>query len=229
MMRSLGRSETRRGARSLSLCQARVLRARNTRREKSDAPRERALCLSKRGEVFQAITPNHVIATPHTSALIARRSEVFPVEFVVRGYITGSTDTSLWTHYKAGARTYCGHSFPDGMKKNAKLEARSGGGARRDARELLSGRHVRMSRARLDLGRAAKEARLFFCGDRPTQRSEAYILEGRGRAGDRRKENGKTPLVLLLPRARWRCARRRRRTRCTTRRSHRRRSSRAGA
>ncbi len=34
----------------------------------------------------------------------------------------GSTDTSLWTHYNAGERTYCGNSFPDGMRKNDKLE-----------------------------------------------------------------------------------------------------------
>ena len=30
----------------------------------------------------------------------------------------GSTDTSLWTHYKAGAREYCGNHFADGMCKN---------------------------------------------------------------------------------------------------------------
>jgi hypothetical protein len=33
----------------------------------------------------------------------------------------GSTDTSLWTHYKNGAREYCGNSFPDGMRKNQRL------------------------------------------------------------------------------------------------------------
>ena len=43
---------------------------------------------------------------------------VFPVEFVVRGFITGSTDTSLWTVYNAGQRQYCGNSFPDGLRKN---------------------------------------------------------------------------------------------------------------
>lgn len=36
---------------------------------------------------------------------------------------TGSTDTSLWTHYKAGAREYCGNAFPDGMLKNQRLAA----------------------------------------------------------------------------------------------------------
>ena len=35
--------------------------------------------------------------------------------------MTGSTDTSLWTHYNAGEREYCGNSFPDGMKKNDRL------------------------------------------------------------------------------------------------------------
>ena len=33
-------------------------------------------------------------------------------------HLAGSTDTSLWTHYSAGARDYCGNSFPDGMRKN---------------------------------------------------------------------------------------------------------------
>ena len=36
---------------------------------------------------------------------------------------TGSTDTSLWTHYNAGAREYCGNAFPDGMAKNDRLAA----------------------------------------------------------------------------------------------------------
>ena len=34
----------------------------------------------------------------------------------------GSTDTSLWTHYNAGEREYCGNKFPDGMRKNDQLE-----------------------------------------------------------------------------------------------------------
>jgi phosphoribosylaminoimidazole-succinocarboxamide synthase len=33
----------------------------------------------------------------------------------------GSTDTSLWTHYSNGARSYCGNTFPDGMRKNDRL------------------------------------------------------------------------------------------------------------
>ena len=34
----------------------------------------------------------------------------------------GSTNTSLWTHYNAGEREYCGNKFPDGMRKNDMLE-----------------------------------------------------------------------------------------------------------
>ena len=52
---------------------------------------------------------------------IRDRCEVFQVEFVVRGYITGSTETSLWTVYKNGAKEYCGNKIPSGLKKNQKL------------------------------------------------------------------------------------------------------------
>lgn len=43
--------------------------------------------------------------------------------FCIRGVAdsspaSGSTDTSLWTHYSQGKRQYCGNSFPDGMRKN---------------------------------------------------------------------------------------------------------------
>ena len=45
----------------------------------------------------------------------------FPIEFVVRGYITGSSSTSLWTVMKTATRDYCGHSLPERLKKNQKL------------------------------------------------------------------------------------------------------------
>lgn len=41
---------------------------------------------------------------PDPNACIMRKCRVFPVEFVCRGFMTGSTDTSLWTHYKVRAR-----------------------------------------------------------------------------------------------------------------------------
>lgn len=68
------------------------------------------------------IIPNHVVSVPHPNVTIARRCKPFPVEFVVRGYITGSTDTSLWKNYSKGVRNYCGIDFPEGLEKNQKLD-----------------------------------------------------------------------------------------------------------
>ncbi|XP_020589497.1 phosphoribosylaminoimidazole-succinocarboxamide synthase, chloroplastic [Phalaenopsis equestris] len=69
------------------------------------------------------IVPNAVVCSPHENVTIAKKCSVFPVEFVVRGFVTGSTDTSLWTVYNSGRRNYCGNILPDGMKKNQKLPA----------------------------------------------------------------------------------------------------------
>ena len=70
----------------------------------------------------RSIIDNHVVSVPHPHVTIAKKCRVFPVEFVVRGYITGTTHTSLWTHYQAGARTYCGHALEEGLQKNQKLQ-----------------------------------------------------------------------------------------------------------
>ena len=67
--------------------------------------------------------PNHLISTPDPNVSIVEKCTVFPVEFVVRGYITGTTDTSLWTVYNNGDREYCGNTLPEGLKKNDKLNA----------------------------------------------------------------------------------------------------------
>src|SRR5690606_11727968 len=47
--------------------------------------------------------------------------EPLPVEMIVRAYITGVTSTSIWTHYKNGARVFCGHELPEGLVKDQKL------------------------------------------------------------------------------------------------------------
>ncbi|GAA0143087.1 ligase [Lithospermum erythrorhizon] len=67
------------------------------------------------------ITQNAIISAPDKNVTIAKKCSVFPVEFVVRGYVTGSTDTSLWTVYKNGVRNYCGNNLPDGLVKNQRL------------------------------------------------------------------------------------------------------------
>ncbi|GAB2272708.1 Phosphoribosylaminoimidazole-succinocarboxamide synthase (SAICAR synthetase) [Dionaea muscipula] len=71
----------------------------------------------------QHIAPNAVVLAPDKNVTISKKCSIFPVEFVVRGYVTGSTDTSLWTVYKKGVRNYCGNALPDGLVKNQKLSA----------------------------------------------------------------------------------------------------------
>lgn len=68
------------------------------------------------------IVKNHVISVPDPNVTIATKCKVFPVEFVVRGYLTGSTDTSAWTLYAKGDRNICGNIISDGMVKNQKFD-----------------------------------------------------------------------------------------------------------
>jgi phosphoribosylaminoimidazole-succinocarboxamide synthase len=72
-------------------------------------------------DITKDLVPNHVISVPDPTVMVAVECKLLPVEFVMRAYITGVTSTSIWTHYKNGARTFCGHELPDGMKKNQKL------------------------------------------------------------------------------------------------------------
>ena len=72
-------------------------------------------------EQTKPIVGNHVLASPHANALLARKCTVLPIEFVVRGYLTGSTGTSIWTQYAEGARVFGGLTLRSGMKKNEPL------------------------------------------------------------------------------------------------------------
>jgi phosphoribosylaminoimidazole-succinocarboxamide synthase len=67
------------------------------------------------------IAANHVIASPDPNVVVSRRLTMLPIEMVVRDYLTGSTDTSIWPMYKRGERLLYGHKFPDSMVKNQKL------------------------------------------------------------------------------------------------------------
>ncbi len=69
----------------------------------------------------KSVVPNHVIATPDPNVLECIECEPLLVEMVMRSYLTGTTSTSIWTHYENGSRLFCGHALPDGMKKNQKL------------------------------------------------------------------------------------------------------------
>ncbi len=63
------------------------------------------------------LCPNHVISHPDPNVIVARRLFMMPIEIVVRDYITGTTDTSIWTMYNAGQRTVYGQTLPEGLKK----------------------------------------------------------------------------------------------------------------
>lgn len=67
------------------------------------------------------ICANHVIAYPDPNVVVAKRLDILPIEMVVRDYLTGSTDTSIWPMYERGERVLYGHRFPDGLVKNQKL------------------------------------------------------------------------------------------------------------
>jgi phosphoribosylaminoimidazole-succinocarboxamide synthase len=72
-------------------------------------------------EQTKGVAPNHVIFVPDPNVLIAEECTPLPVEMIVRAYLTGSTSTSIWVHYQKGAREFCGHALPEGMKKHQKL------------------------------------------------------------------------------------------------------------
>ena len=67
------------------------------------------------------ICPNHVLEFPDPNISVVKRLDMLPVEMVVRDYMTGSTETSIWPMYDKGARTMYGVDFPDSLTKNAKL------------------------------------------------------------------------------------------------------------
>lgn len=63
------------------------------------------------------IVPNWLESSPHPNVSIGKKCEPFAVEMVVRGYLTGHA----WREYKAGKRTLCGVSMPDGLKEHDKF------------------------------------------------------------------------------------------------------------
>ncbi|MDR7231254.1 phosphoribosylaminoimidazole-succinocarboxamide synthase [Caulobacter sp. BE264] len=67
------------------------------------------------------ICPNHVLAYPDPNVLIGKRLEMLPVELVVRGYLAGTTSTSVLTLYNKGQRSMYGVTLPDGLKANQRL------------------------------------------------------------------------------------------------------------
>jgi phosphoribosylaminoimidazole-succinocarboxamide synthase len=69
------------------------------------------------------ICPNHVIDYPDVNVVVGKRLDILPVEIVVRGYLAGTTSTSILTLYKKGERQMYGVTFPDGLRDNQVLPA----------------------------------------------------------------------------------------------------------
>lgn len=67
------------------------------------------------------ICANHVISYPDPNVVIGKRLAILPVEIVVRGYLAGTTGTSILTLYKQGERAMYGHTLPDGLRDNQAL------------------------------------------------------------------------------------------------------------
>lgn len=63
------------------------------------------------------LVPNWKISSPDPTVTIGYRCKPYPVEMIVRAYLTGSS----WRTYKAGAREICGIKIPDGMKEHQKF------------------------------------------------------------------------------------------------------------
>jgi len=67
------------------------------------------------------IVPNHVLSVPDPNVTVGRKCQLVPIEAVVRGYLTGVTDTAIWTRYGNGQRDFGGLKLADGMRKNQRL------------------------------------------------------------------------------------------------------------
>jgi len=69
------------------------------------------------------IARNHVLSYPDPNVVLGRRLAILPVEIVVRGYLAGTTATSILTQYRQGMRRIYGHRLPDGLRDNQALPA----------------------------------------------------------------------------------------------------------
>ena len=68
-------------------------------------------------EKTKDIVPNWVISVPDPNVTLGKKCEPFPVEMVIRGYLTGHA----WREYRDGKRTLCGVALPEGLKEHDKL------------------------------------------------------------------------------------------------------------
>lgn len=69
-------------------------------------------------DIAADIVPTWNIASPDPNVTVGYMCEPYPVEMIVRGYLTGSS----WRTYKSGAREICGIPLPDGMREHQRFE-----------------------------------------------------------------------------------------------------------
>ena len=128
------------------------------------------------------IAPNHLLEVPDPNVSIAMECRPLPVEFVVRGFLSGSTKTAIWTAYERGERLYCGHRLPDGLSRHEPLpralvtpttKAEAG------AHDQLSSREGLIASGRVDAGlydRASEMALALFAEGQRWAESRGLIL-----------------------------------------------------
>lgn len=68
------------------------------------------------------IINNHLIHSDNED-MVVRKTEPILLEVVVRGYMTGESETSIWSMYKNGSREMYGINFRDGYQKNEILDS----------------------------------------------------------------------------------------------------------
>jgi phosphoribosylaminoimidazole-succinocarboxamide synthase len=70
-------------------------------------------------EKVKDIAPTHLVDQPDPSVMVVKKAKPFPVEIIIRGYITGS----LWRDYQAGKAGAYGIEWPKGLRKDQRFEA----------------------------------------------------------------------------------------------------------
>lgn len=63
------------------------------------------------------ICPNWKISSPDPNVTIGRFCKIYPVEMIIRGYLTGSS----WRTYQQGSRSICGVPVQNGMKEHQRF------------------------------------------------------------------------------------------------------------
>lgn len=72
-------------------------------------------------EATEKYVPNHVIEYIDPNVIVAKQLEIIPIEIVVRDFLAGNTETSLWTMYKKGLRHIGDVNLLEDMVENEML------------------------------------------------------------------------------------------------------------